>query len=195
MCHEDLFDDKLLELLAAEDARVARITKAAGCPRCGGRLDRADYPRKPRGGPEGTAERRLSFCCCRDGCRRRATPPSLVFLGRRVYLGMAVLLETLAMTASICVAARPSRCRSTPARVPRLRCSAAFWRRPACFSGYGGQPAGCLCNCATCGARCASPPAWTPPAAGERASAGWTHGPLPTATSRRASEIHRTEVR
>jgi hypothetical protein len=36
--------------------------------------------------------RRTSFCCHRDGCRERATPPSVVFLGRRVYAGAAVVL-------------------------------------------------------------------------------------------------------
>jgi len=29
----------------------------------------------------------LSFCCDRDGCRKRVTPPSVRFLGRKVYLG------------------------------------------------------------------------------------------------------------
>jgi len=29
---------------------------------------------------------RFSFCCARDGCRTRKTPPSFRFLGRKVYL-------------------------------------------------------------------------------------------------------------
>jgi hypothetical protein len=38
----------------------------------------------------------LSFCCAVDGCRARATPPSLRFLGRKVYLGAVVVLaETM----------------------------------------------------------------------------------------------------
>ena len=37
---------------------------------------------------------RLSFCCDQDGCRERRTPPSVRFLGRRVYLGIVVLLAT-----------------------------------------------------------------------------------------------------
>ena len=36
--------------------------------------------------------RRLSFCCDRDGCRKRVTPPSVRFLGRKVYLGAVVIL-------------------------------------------------------------------------------------------------------
>ena len=35
---------------------------------------------------------RLSFCCAEEGCRRRTTPPSVRFLGRRVYLGVIVVL-------------------------------------------------------------------------------------------------------
>ena len=37
-------------------------------------------------------ERRFSFCCAEDGCRKRVTPASLRFLGRRVYLGLIVVL-------------------------------------------------------------------------------------------------------
>jgi len=67
---------------------------------CGDRLYRADYPRKPRGAPEGAElehERRLSFCCGRALCRKRLTPPSVRFLGRRVWLGVVVTLACVAM--------------------------------------------------------------------------------------------------
>jgi len=37
---------------------------------------------------------RYSFCCARDGCRRRATPPSVRFLGPKVYVGVVVMLIT-----------------------------------------------------------------------------------------------------
>jgi len=83
------------EALLALDRELAGATKQQGCPRCGGVLDVADYPRKPRGGPfaldDGSA-RRLSLCCRREGCRLRVTPPSVRFLGRRVYLSVVVLL-------------------------------------------------------------------------------------------------------
>ena len=39
-------------------------------------------------------ESRLSFCCAQDGCRRRHTPASVRFLGRKVYLGVIVVLLT-----------------------------------------------------------------------------------------------------
>ncbi len=37
---------------------------------------------------------RLSLCCAREGCRKRTTPPSVRFLGRRVYLGVVVVLAS-----------------------------------------------------------------------------------------------------
>lgn len=63
---------------------------------CGGRLDVANYPRKPRGadGLSDDYELRASFCCAVDGCRRRRTPPSVRFLGRKVYLGAVVALAS-----------------------------------------------------------------------------------------------------
>ena len=38
---------------------------------------------------------RLSFCCAVDGCRTRATPPSLRFVGRKVYLATIVVLVAI----------------------------------------------------------------------------------------------------
>jgi hypothetical protein len=76
------------------DQELAETTREQGCP-CGGCLHRANYPRKPRGGPDKLPETyrlRLSFCCDRDGCRKRVTPPSVRFLGRKVYLGAVVVL-------------------------------------------------------------------------------------------------------
>ena len=76
------------------DRELAESAHQKGCP-CGGRLHRANYPRKPRGGPDDLGESyrcRLSFCCDRDGCRKRVTPPSVRFLGRKVYLGAVVVL-------------------------------------------------------------------------------------------------------
>lgn len=81
-------------MLAADEQLAAQV-QGRGCVHCGGRLDRADYPRKVRGVPpaaEREFARRISFCCRRDGCRRRATPASLRFLGRRVYAGAVVAL-------------------------------------------------------------------------------------------------------
>ena len=93
--HGLLRDPRWVAGFLALDAALAEELRDSGCP-CGGRLHRASYPRKPRGLPPGfdnaALARRASFCCDRDGCRERATPPSVVFLGRRVYVGAAVVL-------------------------------------------------------------------------------------------------------
>jgi hypothetical protein len=76
------------------DQDLAEKARKEACP-CGGRLHCANYPRKPRGGPDRLPEpycHRLSFCCDRDGCRKRVTPLSVRFLGRKVYLGAVVIL-------------------------------------------------------------------------------------------------------
>ena len=90
-----LTDATLFDALIAIDQDLAATAQAGGCHLCAGRLDHADYPRKPRGGPAtlGAAyETRTSFCCAVEGCRTRLTPVSVRFLGRRVYLGAVVLL-------------------------------------------------------------------------------------------------------
>lgn len=66
-------------------------------PYCAGPLHRGAYLRKPRGGPADLPEAfavRLSWCCGREGCRRRALPPSVLFWGRRVYWGAVLLVVT-----------------------------------------------------------------------------------------------------
>lgn len=84
--------------LVEADERIARQVAAAGCEYCGGPLHQGNYLRKPRGaGIAGAGEAfglRHSLCCGRRGCRRRALPPSLRFLGRRVYLEAVVLIAT-----------------------------------------------------------------------------------------------------
>lgn len=75
------------------DAEIAERRRAEGCGACGGRLHQAHYQRLPRGGPAGLGAaftRRFSYCCAR--CRARTTPPSVRFLGRKVYLGPVVML-------------------------------------------------------------------------------------------------------
>jgi hypothetical protein len=76
------------------DQDLAEKARKEGCP-CGGRLHCANFLRKPRGTPVQLPEPerlRLSFCCDRDGCRKRVTPPSVRFLGRKVYLGAVIIL-------------------------------------------------------------------------------------------------------
>jgi len=38
--------------------------------------------------------RRESFCCAREGCRRRTTPPSVVFQSRRLYFAASMMLAS-----------------------------------------------------------------------------------------------------
>ena len=85
---------RLWSVLLAIDQDLAEMTRKKACP-CGGRLHCANYLRKPRGTPLQLPEPqrlRLSFCCDRDGCRKRVTPPSVRFLGPKVYLGVFVIL-------------------------------------------------------------------------------------------------------
>jgi hypothetical protein len=91
-------DAKWFATLAEIDEIFADRVKAAGCADCGGPLDRADYERKPRGDLGEAADaftRRRSFCCRRDGCRHRATPPSVRFLGRKVYAAVFVVVASI----------------------------------------------------------------------------------------------------
>lgn len=94
MYHKLLLDASFWAFLFQIDEELAEGQRAEQCPGCGGRLHSANYPRKPRG-PRNLPEQyryRLSFCCDRDGCRKRVTPPSVRFLGRKVYLGAVVIL-------------------------------------------------------------------------------------------------------
>lgn len=95
MCHTLLQDAKLYELLFRFDLDLAAEAKAGGCRHCGGVLHGARYRRKARGveAPLGDDyDKRLSFCCAEEGCRRRTTPASVRFLGRKIYLGAVVVL-------------------------------------------------------------------------------------------------------
>jgi len=89
-CQNHLADQQLYQLLEKVDGDLTKEARRQGCPLCGGQLHRSDYDRKPRGGPQW--ELRFSLCCAREGCRRRHTPPSVRFMGRRVYAGLVVVL-------------------------------------------------------------------------------------------------------
>ena len=122
---------EFFEGLTAIDAAIVERAGAERCGDCGGPLHRGDYPRKPRGGqlaalPDGF-DRRFSLCCGRDGCRHRATPPSVRFLGRRVYVGAIVILASVLTLAAASIRAA-ERATGIPARTSRrwLR----WWRGP-----------------------------------------------------------------
>lgn len=103
-------DREFFVRLEEMDGAIARAVAAERCRHCDGPLHRADYQRKPRGALVAAAgdefRRRYSLCCGRRGCRRRALPPSLRFLGRRVYLEVVVVLAAaFAQAKAACAAA------------------------------------------------------------------------------------------
>ena len=106
-----LADDEFHEQLLVFDRDLAASARTARCWLCGGALHSASYDRKPRGGSGGLGQEyaeRFSFCCAVDGCRKRTTPPSLRFLGRKVYLATVVTLISAMLHGT------------TPARLARL---------------------------------------------------------------------------
>jgi len=114
---EKLLKDGLLcKLLEKVDDDLAEETRQGGCEHCSEeKLHRGDYKRQPLGGPGW--DRRRSFNCAKEGCRKRNTPPSVRFLGRRVYAGVVVVLVS-AMAHGL-----------NPKRVERLRQELGISRR------------------------------------------------------------------
>jgi len=115
VCHVLLQDPKFFRLLHSIDEELAGELRAEGCA-CGGVLHRADYPRKPRGclnEVRAGYQSRFSFCCSR--CRKRFTSMSVRFLGRRVYLALAVVLVS-AQRAESASASRLSGMLAVPVR-------------------------------------------------------------------------------
>lgn len=101
---------EFFEGLTAVDRSIVERAARERCRDCGGPLYRGDYPRKPRGVASAPMaegfDRRFSLCCGQEGCRHRATPPSVRFLGRRVYVGAVVIVAAaVALTASTAAAA------------------------------------------------------------------------------------------
>lgn len=121
MVHGDEPDAKFFASLGEIDELYARKVKAAGCADCGGPLDRGDYERKPRGDLGEAADaytKRRSFCCRR--CRHRATPPSLRFLGRKVYVAVVVVVASIVgRTIALSDRGRPKRVEGVPVRTVR----------------------------------------------------------------------------
>jgi hypothetical protein len=124
-----LSDGRLYALLQRFDEDLAAEQRACGCPRCGAVLHSAHYRRKPRGFAGLAPEYgwRLSLCCAREGCRKRATPASLRFLGRKVYLGAVVVLVSALRNGLT-----PTRMQFLHDRVGVSRRTVMRWRRWWC---------------------------------------------------------------
>jgi hypothetical protein len=124
VCHALLLDPAFFRLLTRIDAEFAAKTRQDRCPKCTGPLHVADFPRKPRGCPPSVREEyswRLSFTC--GWCDARSTPVSVRFLGRRVYVAMALMLVSPAASS---VAGGLAEQLSVPTRTVRRWCS--WWQ-------------------------------------------------------------------
>ena len=122
MCHTLLSDPRFFQFLLRIDQEMAEETRLKGCA-CDGTLHVANYGRKPRGcdlSVRWLFLLRFSFCCCR--CRRRSTPRSVRFLGRRVCVALAMVLMSNRQSA----AERQASSLQIPVRT--LRRWAQWWR-------------------------------------------------------------------
>lgn len=127
VCQILLQDPKFFQLLLQIDIDLAEQTRVRKCS-CGGALHRANYPRKPRGClNEARADfaSRFSFCCSQ--CRKRTTAKSVRFLGRRVYLSLAVVLLSARQAGPTATAARVCATLAVPVRT--LRRWQEWWTR------------------------------------------------------------------
>jgi hypothetical protein len=125
-----LSDAGFYRLLLRVDEDMAAAEQRRRCRVCGAPLHAGHFARKPRGVPRGVGEDyrvRFSFCCANRECRKRRMPPSVRFLGPKVYT-FAVVVLISAM-----------RCGATPARMNYLhelvgvsRHTVMRWRRFWC---------------------------------------------------------------
>ena len=81
------------------DKDIAKLIQEGRCIYCGEKLDAAHFRRKEGFGiPKNCGDDcliRFSFCCRKDGCRRRATAPSLRFLPGKSYLTVIISLMSI----------------------------------------------------------------------------------------------------
>jgi len=129
MMHVQRLAGEFFARLEKLDEVIAATVAAGGCRHCEGPLHQGNYHRKPRGGIVATAgeafTRRHSLCCGRRGCRKRALPPSLRFLGRRVYLEVVVVLASV-MVQVMATARAAAAASGVPLRT--LRRWGGWWR-------------------------------------------------------------------
>jgi hypothetical protein len=86
MSHNFLFNAIFHSVLNVIDRDLMDQAKKNRCPFCKNTLHQANYPRSPAGMPAEFRKHydaRLSLCC--NVCRKRTTPPSVRFFGRRWY--------------------------------------------------------------------------------------------------------------
>jgi hypothetical protein len=127
MCQRVLNDGAFYRLLLRVDEDMAAAERTQRCRVCGAAMHVGHFARKPRGVPAGVGEdyrKRFSFCCANRECRKRRMPPSVRFLGPKVYpFAVVVLISAM-------------RCGATPVRMRYLhelvgvsRHTVTRWRR------------------------------------------------------------------
>jgi hypothetical protein len=96
---EILEHSSFFQILQSFDQDMSDALKAKGCGHCSGKLDISHYQRKPRGlewaDLTDVSCARYSLCCREESCRKRSTPQSLRFAGRKVYCSVFIVLFTL----------------------------------------------------------------------------------------------------
>jgi len=102
MTYQLFSDPRFHDLLIQIDIELANLERQKGCRHCGGKLHSSPYPRSPFGLPEKFREyyqSRFSLCC--EDCRKRRTPPSVRFFGRRWFPApLFILISSLSMVPS-----------------------------------------------------------------------------------------------
>ena len=96
MLHTFLHNANFHLLLTNIDQEIAMSAFQMKCPYCSGTLHQANYPRSPIGIPpmfRDDYRERLSFSC--NTCRKRTTPASVRFFGRRWYPAPVFMLICL----------------------------------------------------------------------------------------------------
>lgn len=91
--------EEFFKTLCQIDMDIFISTKQNPCPHCQGKLDQANYLRKPRGVVHGP-DKRFSLCCREEGCRKRLTTPSVRFIKGFTYHSIIVLLAAYFMSPS-----------------------------------------------------------------------------------------------
>ncbi len=122
-----LGEKRFFGLLLRLDEDLAAQARAVGCRVCGQAVHAGNFRRKARGVPPGLEQDyqwRLSFCCARRECRKRLTPSSVRFLGRKVYLGAVVVLVS-----ALCGGATPVRMARLTELLGVSRRTVDRWRR------------------------------------------------------------------
>ncbi len=98
MSQNFLFSATFHLVLNKIDQELAKEVKQLGCLYCGHKLHQANYPRSPVGLSSQFRDHydeRLSFCC--DTCRKRTTPQSVRFFGRRWFPAPLLILISALM--------------------------------------------------------------------------------------------------